>query len=98
MWLWKLEIDLFIIIRRRFNLVHAINLLELALSLSSFGVFCPEPVYKFHEPGDFPLLMFKNRQLLLLVSFSLGQVIIIVAAVAQQTALPNFNDAANQLV
>ena len=96
--LGKLKVDLPLIIRRRFDFLHALNLLELALGLGGLGVLGPETVHKFHQPPDFALLMFVCRQELLFVRFALRQVIIITAAVTDKPALADFDDAADQFI
>ena len=64
--LGKLEIELAIFASRRVDLLHALDLLELALGLGGFGVLGPEPVDEFHQPGDFALLVFVGGKELLL--------------------------------
>ncbi len=94
----ELEADFAIVAGGRFDFLHAVDLLELALGLARLGVLGAEPVHEFHHPANFPLLAFVSGEKLFFVRGALFEIIVVVAAIAQQLALPNLHDAADELV
>jgi len=94
----EFEIDLPFIVHGRFDFVHALNLLELGLGLSRFRIFGSEPVDEYHQPRDLAFLMLVSGQQLLLMGLALDQVIVVIPAVPDEPALPDFDDAADELV
>ena len=92
------EIQLAVVALGRFDLVHTLNLLELALGLCRLGILGAEAVDEFHQAADFPLLVFVEGQLLLLVGLALQEILVIAAAVTDQLALANLNNASHKLV
>ncbi|MPN31241.1 hypothetical protein SDC9_178715 [bioreactor metagenome] len=96
--LGEFEIELWTILFRGFNPVHALDLFELGLSLCGLGILGPETVDEIHQTPDFALLMFINGQELLFVGLALFQVIVVIAAVTNEFALADFNHAADQLI
>src|SRR5205807_3209999 len=96
--LGKIEIELAVLAGRRLDFVHAVNLLELALGLAGFGVLGAEPIDELHHAANFALLIFVGGQELRLGSFALQKVIVVVATIADEFALPNLDDAADELI
>ena len=96
--LGELEIQLALVALGRLDLVHALDLLELALGLRGLGVLGAEAVDELHQAGDFALLVFVGGQELLLVGLALFEVLVVAAAVTDQLALADFDDAADKLV
>ena len=94
----ELEIELAVVALGRLDLVHALDLLELALGLGGLGVLGAEAVDELHQAADFALLVFVGGQLLLLVGLALFEILVVVAAVADQPALADLDDAADKLV
>ena len=96
--LGKLEIQRASVGLGRVDLVHALDLLELALGLGGLGVLGAEAVDELHQARDLAFLMLVGGEELLLVGFALLEVLVVVAAVTDQAALANFDDAADELV
>ena len=96
--LGELEIQLAVVAFGRLDLVHPLDLLELALGLRGLGVLGAEAVDEFHQAADFALLVFVGGQLLLLVGLALEQILVIAAAVTDQPALADLDNAADKLV
>jgi hypothetical protein len=72
---------------RRFNFVHPVDLLSLALRLGCLGVFRSKPIDESLKFFDLPLLVFVGGQNLLLPGRFLYDVFIVVAAVGDQFVL-----------
>src|SRR5205085_12394249 len=87
-----------IVSRGRLDLVHALDLLELALSLAGLGVFGAEAVDEFHEPADFAFLMLEGGDELLLMCLALNEIIVVITAIANESALTDFDNAPDELV
>ena len=96
--LGELEVQLAVVTFGRLDLVHPLDLLELALGLRGLGVLGAEAVDEFHQAADLALLVFVGGQLLLLVGLALEQILVIAAAVTDQPALADLDDAADKLV
>src|SRR5262249_4561205 len=94
----ELKIDVAPILDRRLDFFHALDLLQFALRLGRFGVLGAEAVDKLHQAGDFAFLVFESGKELLFVRFALLQVIVIAAAITNEPALADFDDAADELV
>ena len=91
----KTETDLALVIHRRLDLFHALDLLELALRLRRLAGLGAETVGELLQPRDFALLVFVGGQLLLLGGGALHEEIVVVAAITVELALPDFHDAAD---
>ena len=72
--------------------------LSLLCAWAGFGVFGAEAVDEFHQPPDFAFLIFVGGEQLLFVRFALDEVIVVIAAIADELALADFDDAADELV
>ncbi len=96
--LGKLEFDFLLVRHRRLDFFHALDLLELALGLGGLGVLGPKPLDKFHHVRDFALLVLVGRRQLRLRRLALRQVILIIAAVADQFAVANLQNMRDKLV
>ncbi len=94
----KFEIKLGDFVGGGFHLFHAIDLFQLALRLRCLGVFCAEPVDEIHQAPDLAFLVLERRDELLLVRFPLDKIIVIPAAVPNQAALANLDDASDDLI
>ena len=94
----KMEPDPPPFLDRRFDLVHARDLLELGLSLGGFAGLGAKPVGKILELINFLLLIFVGGQQLNFVGFTLREVILVVAAIPLELGLPDLNDAADEIV
>jgi len=94
----ELKLELALLARGRGDLVHALDLLELGLGLGRLGVFGAEAVDELQQAGDLALLVFVGGQLLLFVRLALLKVFVIAAPVADQPALADFDNAADDLV
>src|SRR5882672_1367953 len=94
----ELKIKFALVVHRRFDLLHAPDLFEFALGLAGFGILGAEAIDKVHEAPDLALLMFESGQELFLVSFALFKVIVVIAPEANEFALANLDDAADELV
>ncbi len=83
---------------RRFNLLHPVDLLELALRLRRFAGLGPETIGESLQVGDLPLLIFVSRHLLLLARRFFPHIIIPVPAVAVQAPMRDLDDGIDQRV
>ncbi len=81
-----------------FDFFHAIDLLEFALGLGGFAGLGPEAVGKLLEGGDFFSLIFVSSEVLLFAGRFFDDVLVVVAAVAVQFGLRNFDNGADQLI
>ena len=96
--LGKFEINLPLVIHRRFHLLHPVNLLQLGLGLCRLGVLGAETIHELHQPPDFAFLILERGEELFFVGFALFEVVVVVAAVTDELALADFHDAANEPV
>src|SRR5439155_8960987 len=96
--LGEIEIDFAVVAGRGFDLFHAIDLLEFALGLAGLGILGAETINEFHHPANFALLIFVGGEELFFSGFALNEVIIVIAAVTDEFALADFDDAADELV
>jgi hypothetical protein len=92
--LGKGEADLAIVAGGRFDLLHAIDLLQLALRLRGLRVLGAEAVHELHQVRDLALLVFVGREQLFLGGFALDEVVVVVAAIPDEFALADLHDAA----
>jgi len=82
--LGKRETDFLVFAGGWFNFLHALNLLELALGLGGLGVLGAEAVHEIHQVRDFALLVFIRGNQLFLRRGALGEVVLVIAAVADE--------------
>jgi len=68
---------------RRFDFVHALNLLELGLRLRGFAGLGAEAVCKLLQLFDFLLLVFVGGQQLHIVGFALDEIIVVITPVPE---------------
>ncbi len=94
----KSEVNFFRVVFRRLNLLHALDLLELALRLGRLGGLCAKAIGKLLQPRNFALLVLIGREQLHFLGFALHQIFVIIAAVTDQSVLANFHDAADELI
>ncbi len=80
------------------NFIHTIDLLEFALSLGGFAGLGAEAVGKLLERGDFFSLIFVSSEVLLFAGRFLDNVLVVVAPVAVEFGLRNFDNRADQLI
>ena len=62
------------------------------MSLGGFRVLGPEPFDKAHELGNLALLVLVSREHLFLLSFTLLQIIVVVASELPEFALAQLDD------
>ena len=83
---------------RRFDLLHPVDLLELALRLRSLAGLGAEAVGEFLERGDFLLLVFVRGELLFLAGGAFEDVFVPVATVAIEPLVGDLDDGADERV
>ena len=81
-----------------FDFFHAIDLLEFALGLGGFAGLGAEAVGKLLEGGDFFSLIFVGGKMLLFAGSLFDNVLVVVASVAVEFGLGDFNDGTDQLI
>src|SRR2546423_13682349 len=96
--LWEREFDLALVSGGRFDLFHPFDLLELALGLRSFRIFGAKAIHELHEVGNFPLLIFAGGEELNLTRLALDEIVFVIAAIADEMALADFQNAIHNLV
>ena len=94
----KAELDRLRFVHGRFDLVHALDLLEFRLRLRGFAGLGAEPVGELLQPLDVALLVLVGRQMLFRLRRALDEIFVVVAAISQQPALTDVHDAADELV
>ncbi len=80
------------------NFIHTIDLLEFALGLGGLTRLRAKPVGKLLEGGDFFSLILVGGKVLLFAGRFLDNVLVVVAAVAVEFGLRNFDNRADQLI
>ena len=80
------------------NFIHTIDLLEFALGLGGLTRLRAKPVGKLLEGGDFFSLIFVGSEVLLFAGRFFDDVLVVVAAVAMEFGLRNFDNGADQLI
>jgi len=81
-----------------FDFFHSIDLLEFALGLRGLTRFCAKAVGKLLKGGDFFSLIFVGGKVLLFASSLFDNVLVVVASVAVEFGLGDFNDGTDQLI
>ena len=90
--------DLAFVAGRRFDFFHPVNLLELALRLRRLGRLGAETSCEVQQRPNLTLLIFVGGEELHFIGFALDEVIVVVAAIADEFALANLDDAADEAV
>src|ERR1043166_182013 len=96
--LGKVEVELAVVGGGCLDFVHALDLLELALRARCHRVLGAEAIDEFHEAANLALLTFIGGDELLLGGFALQKVIVVIAAITNEFALANLDDAADELI
>ena len=94
----KLKPILLVVVHRRLDFFHPVDLLELALRLRRLAGLGAETVGEFLQPRDVALLVFVGGEQLLLGGGALHEKIIVVAAITVELARADFHDAADDVI
>ncbi len=96
--LWKAEMDRLLLRNRRLDLLHSIDLLQLALRLRRLARLGPEAIGKLLERSNFFLLVLVGRKLLLFARRLLFDVAVPVPAIPVQPPVRDLNDGTDELI
>ncbi len=93
-----MEVDRLLAIERRLDLLHPIDLLQLALRLRRLARLGPEAIGKQLERGDLLLLVLVGGELLFFARRLLFDVAVPVAAITIEPPVRDLDDRADKLI